>query len=88
MSGAIIKQIIDRSLRQTVLNKEENLQERLIANFLITNAPRNERLKGRRRDNFIKAIKYLRKVNERKYTYEELERTTGVASSTLHNISQ
>ena len=87
LSGAVIKQIINRSLRKSILDKNKDLQLQLIENFLIINAPQEERLKGSKRENFIKAIKYLRELNQNKYTYEELERITGIPSSTLHNIS-
>jgi len=87
LSGAIIKQMINRSLRKTVLNDEHDLQRQLIESFLVANITKDERLKGKKRENFIKAIQYLRRVDEKKYTYEELEKITGVAASTLHNIS-
>lgn len=87
LSGAVIKQMINRSLKRAVLSKNADLQEQLIESFLIANMVRDERLKGSKRENFIKAVKYLRKLNERKYTYEELEKITGMAASTLHNIT-
>jgi SpoVK/Ycf46/Vps4 family AAA+-type ATPase len=87
LSGAIIRQIINRSLRKNVLAEDGNLQQQLIENFLIANASHSERLKGQRRDSLILAIKSLRKLDEQKYTYEELERITGLPSSTLHHLN-
>ncbi len=86
LSGAIIKQTINRSLRKAVLNQGHDLQEQLIESFLSANTSRDEKLKGEVRDNVIRAMKYLRDINERKYTYQELERITGIASSTLHYL--
>ncbi len=87
LTGAVIKQMINRSLRKDVLSKEGNLQQHILESFLIANGTHGERLKGTKRANFIKALKYLRESDERKYTYEELERITGMATSTLHNIT-
>ncbi len=87
LSGAVIKQMINRSLRKDLLKQENNLQKHLVESFLIANVGNAEKLKGEKRQNLIKAIKYLRKVDARKYTYEELEKITGIATSTLHNIS-
>lgn len=86
LSGAVIKQTINRSLRKALLNKEHDLQEQLIESFLAANTNRDEKIKGDARDNIIRAMKYLRDINERKYTYQELERITGIASSTLHYL--
>ncbi len=87
LSGAIIKQMINRSLRKGVLNNEDNLQKYLVESFLLANGSNAERLKGAKRENFIKALKYLRESDARKYTYDELEKITGMAASTLHHIS-
>jgi SpoVK/Ycf46/Vps4 family AAA+-type ATPase len=87
LSGATIKQIINRSLRRGIINNDNNLQKNLVESFLLANGSGNERLKGSKRYNFIKALNYLREVDARKYTFEELEKITGMAASTLHNIS-
>lgn len=88
LSGAIIKQMINRSLRKSVLNDDDdNLQAYLVESFLLANGSNTERLKGTKRENFVKALKYLREADARKYTYEELEKITGMAASTLHHIS-
>lgn len=87
LSGAVIRQMINRSLRKGVLSGDKDLQKNLVESFLVAHNTRNEKLKGTKRESFIKALKYLRKVDIRRYTYEELERITGVSASTLHNIS-
>lgn len=87
LSGAIIKQIINKSLRKSLLDKNSGaLENILIENFLIETAGKNDKLKGGQRKNFIKAIKYLRKSDQSKYTFEKLEKLTGISSSTIHNI--
>ncbi|NTW13897.1 MAG: ATP-binding protein [Candidatus Moranbacteria bacterium] len=87
LSGAIIKQIINKSLRKSLLDKNASALEKiLIENFLIETAGKNDKLKGGQRKNFIKAIKYLRKSDQSKYTFEKLEKITGISSSTIHNI--
>jgi SpoVK/Ycf46/Vps4 family AAA+-type ATPase len=88
LSGAVIKQMVNRSLRKSLLNDDSDLQQQLIESFLVANVVHDERLKGTKRENFVRAIKYLRQADERRYTYEELERITGVASSTLHYLNQ
>jgi len=87
LSGAIIKQIVNKSLKKSILNNSHgNIENTLIENFLTATASKNDKLKGSQRKNFIKAIKHLRKTDKSKYTFENLEKITGVSSSTIHNI--
>lgn len=89
LSGAIIKQVINRSLRKILLNKDTaNLETTLIENFLSVNTEKIDSLKEAKRKSFIRAIQYLRKINKSKYTYENLERITGIPSSTIHYINK
>lgn len=89
LPGAIIKQIINKSLRKSLLDKgSTGLKNILIENFLIATAGKNEKLKDAQRKNFIKAIRYLRKSDKSRYTFENLEKITGISSSTIHNISK
>ncbi|MFZ2975297.1 MAG: ATP-binding protein [Candidatus Moraniibacteriota bacterium] len=89
LSGAIIKQIINKSLRKSLLDKDSaGLRDILIENFLIATAGKNEKLKGAPRKNFIKAIRHLRKSDKSRYTFDNLEKMTGISSSTIHNISK
>ena len=89
LSGAVIRQIINRSMRKMVLDKSAtDLGKTLVEGVLIATAQKNEGLKGRSRDGVISAIKYLRSIDEKRYTYEELEKMTGIASSTLHYLNK
>ncbi len=85
LSGALIKQVINRSLRQSlILGDEQNLQKDLVVNFLSLFAKsKSEKSKAL----LSKAVKYLRE-QDKSYTFDELERLTGVPSSTLHYISK
>lgn len=87
LTGAVIKQVVNRSLRRTLIDDGADLQQLLIEGLLVSAMERGERLKGKRRDNFVKALRYLRGIDSRKYTYEELEKITGMPASTLHHIS-
>lgn len=89
LSGAVIKQIVNKSLKKSLLNGGHgNIENTMIENFLIATASKNDKLKGTSRKNFIKAIRHLRKSDKSRYTFDNLEKITGVSSSTIHNISK
>ena len=85
LSNAVIRQTINRSLRKELLSGDRNFQKILIEGLLVANISQRERAKGEKRKNLVKAIKYLREADPKKYTYEELERITGIPSSTVHH---
>lgn len=86
LSGAIVKQIVNKSLRKHVLQtSKENFDKIILQEFAVLLASSKNSLKENRKI-FIQAIKVLRGVDSGKYTFDYLEKVTGVPSSTIHNI--
>jgi SpoVK/Ycf46/Vps4 family AAA+-type ATPase len=87
LSGAIIKQVIHRARRRTILDKNSELLVNLISGFLSTST--DSQSKNKEKNLAIKkAIKYLRTSDAHRYTFDELARMTGIPSSTLHYLTK
>jgi hypothetical protein len=89
LSGAIIKQIIEKSLKRSILEKKSvDLEKVLIVEILVTLSQGKRISKDEKCVNFIKAVKALRKIDPKLYTYDYLEKITNVPSSTIHILSK
>jgi len=83
LSGAVIKQVINRSLRQELIGKSaQDFQKDIVINFLTIYSKDK---KNKDNELIKKAVKFLRE-KDKTCTYDELERLTGVPSSTLHYL--
>lgn len=89
LSGAIIKQIIEKALKKNILEKKSvDLEKVLIVEILVTLSSVKKISKDEKCANFIKAVKVLRKIDPKLYTYDYLEKITSVPSSTIHILNK
>ena len=89
LSGANIKQAVNRSLRKWIFsNKKEVLNDLLteeIFKYVVNQEPFNSK-NPRLVSKLVSAVRLIRKSNNVKYTYSYLEQLTNISDSTLHNL--
>jgi SpoVK/Ycf46/Vps4 family AAA+-type ATPase len=89
LSGANIKQAVNRSLRKWIFSqKKDSLNDILLEEvfkYLVQLEPfssKDPRLVSR----VVTAVNIMREANEAKYIYSYLEQLTNISDSTLHNL--
>lgn len=87
MSGAIIRQIIDKALKKWILETQQDQKKMidyLVVEILLHQLKHLSDDQKKNKLKIVESIKEIQKITNAKYTYKDFETITGVPDSTLN----